>query len=105
MAALCGRRRGWRPEANARFAVDVFLAPPGLPSSAVLAVAQTRDGYLWAGTLAGAAVRQFEFTVFDENNTPGLSSSSQVDACIWIGEGNCGLAPRTEKLRWRETDN
>jgi ligand-binding sensor domain-containing protein/signal transduction histidine kinase len=74
------------------FAVDVFSTERGLPSGAVLAVTQTRDGYLWAGTLAGLA--RFDgvgFTVFDENNTPGLSSSKirrlyeDRQGNLWIG--------------------
>jgi len=96
---LCAGGAGLAAEANARFAVDVFGTARGLPSSAVLAVAQTRDGYLWAGTLAGLArFDGFEFTVFDENNTPGLSSS-QVRRLyedrrgqLWIGTENGEVA-------------
>ena len=53
---LCaGAPPRWRPRSNSRFTVDVFGTAQGLPSSAVLAVTQTRDGYLWVGTLAGLA--------------------------------------------------
>ncbi|HOC56934.1 MAG TPA: two-component regulator propeller domain-containing protein [Verrucomicrobiota bacterium] len=86
---------GLAAESNARFTVDVFGTARGLPSSVVLAVTQTRDGYLWVGTLGGLArFDGFEFTVFDENNTPGLSSS-QVRRLyedrrgnLWIGTEN-----------------
>ena len=86
-------------ETNGRFTVDVFGTVQGLPSSAVLALTQTRDGYLWAGTLAGLArFDGVQFAVFDENNTPGLSSS-QISRLyedrhtnLWIGTDNGGIA-------------
>ncbi|MCX6924035.1 MAG: hypothetical protein NT154_12620, partial [Verrucomicrobia bacterium] len=69
----CAPPSAFSAEPNGRFAVDVFDAAKGLPSSAVLAVLQTRDGYLWAGTQAGLArFDGVQFSVFDENNTPGL---------------------------------
>ncbi|HEU5397003.1 MAG TPA: two-component regulator propeller domain-containing protein, partial [Verrucomicrobiae bacterium] len=64
----------------------------GLPQNKVTAVVQTRDGYLWVGTYNGLA--RFDgvrFTVFDENNTPGLRSSritslfESDDGILWIG--------------------
>ena len=86
---------GLAAEAGGRFTVDVFGTAQGLPSSAVLAVTQTRDGYLWAGTLAGLArFDGMQFAVFDENNTPGLSSSQIIrlyedrETNLWIGTEN-----------------
>jgi len=82
-------------EPNGPFKVDVFGTAQGLPSSAVLALTQTRDGYLWVGTLAGLA--RFDgarFEVFDENNTPGLTSSQirrlyeDRQGNLWIGTEN-----------------
>jgi signal transduction histidine kinase/ligand-binding sensor domain-containing protein len=73
----------------------------GLPQSSARALAQTPDGYLWIGTLAGLA--RFDgvrFTVFDKSNTPGLVSdtinSLGVDAAgtLWIGTAD-GL------IEWR----
>ena len=84
---------------NSRFTVDVFGTAQGLPSSAVLAVTQTRDGYLWVGTLAGLArFDGVQFAVFDENNTPGLNSSQIIrlyedrQTNLWIGTENGGIA-------------
>ena len=58
VAGVVGRHVGFAAEPSGRFTVDVFGTAQGLPSSAVLAVTQTRDGYLWVGTLAGpGAVR------------------------------------------------
>ena len=86
-------------ELSRRFTVDVFGTAQGLPSSAVLAVTQTRDGYLWAGTLAGLArFDGVQFEVFDENNTPGLNSSQirclyeDRQTNLWIGTENGGIA-------------
>jgi ligand-binding sensor domain-containing protein/signal transduction histidine kinase len=84
---------------DTRFTVDVFRTAQGLPSSAVLAVTQTRDGYLWAGTPAGLArFDGVQFDVFDENNTPGLNSSRIIrlyedrQTNLWIGTENGDIA-------------
>ena len=45
----------------------------GLPQNTVLAVATTRDGYLWVGTYEGAA--RFDgvrFTLFNPSTTTGI---------------------------------
>lgn len=59
---------------------------------------QTRDGYLWLGTLNGLVRYDgFDFRVFDENNTPGLSSSRIVflfedsRRVLWIGTDTAGI--------------
>jgi ligand-binding sensor domain-containing protein/signal transduction histidine kinase len=84
------------------FTVRHYEMEQGLPSSAVLAVTQTRDGYLWLGTLNGlvrfdgvgrrtSGVTGVQFPVFDEGNTPGLTSSVIVKLFedsrgnLWIG--------------------
>src|SRR6266850_8512825 len=61
------------------YRVTRWTAENELPQSTVKALAQTRDGYLWVGTLNGLA--RFDgvrFTVFDENNIAGLNSSRIV---------------------------
>ena len=72
--------------------MDAWSTEEGLPQSSVISVIQTRDGYLWLGTLNGLV--RFDgnhFTVFDENNTPGLSSERIVylfedsHTNLWIG--------------------
>ena len=79
--------------------MDAFGTAQGLPSSVVLALTQTRDGYLWAGTPAGLArFDGVQFDVFDENNTPGLNSSQirrlyeDRQTNLWIGTENGGIA-------------
>ena len=51
----------------------------GLPQNSVIAIAQTRDGYLWLGTINGLA--RFDgvhFRVYDESNTPEFDGSAIV---------------------------
>ncbi len=59
---------------------------------------QTRDGYLWLGTINGLV--RFDgsrFTVYDEYNTPGLASSPIVQlfedsqGMLWIGTETDGV--------------
>src|SRR5258708_27510458 len=64
---------------SASYIIDVKETEDGLPQNSVIAITQTRDGYLWLGTLNGLV--RFDgvrFTVFDESNTPGLSSGRIV---------------------------
>src|SRR5471032_2422650 len=81
------------------FIVDVWSVREHLPESAVISVIQTRDGYLWVGTLNGLA--RFDgnhFTPFEENNTPGLNSDRIVylfedsRTNLWIGTETAGIA-------------
>jgi len=74
-----------------------------LPQSSVIAILQARDGYLWLGTLNGLV--RFDgvrFTVFDENNTPGLESSRIVflfedsRTNLWVGTETAGCALVTD---------
>jgi len=53
---------------------------------------QTHDGYLWLGTLNGLVrFDGVQFKVFDEHNTPGLTSGRIVylfedsKTNLWIG--------------------
>jgi ligand-binding sensor domain-containing protein/signal transduction histidine kinase len=74
------------------FIVDVWTSKEGLPQNSVISVVQTKDGYLWLGTLNGLV--RFDgnrFTVFNEYNTPGLNSDRIVylfedsHTNLWIG--------------------
>jgi ligand-binding sensor domain-containing protein len=79
--------------------VERFGEEQGLPQSCVAAMTQTRDGYLWVGTLGGLA--RFDgrrFTRFDQDNTPGLKSNQIVSLFedsqtnLWIGTLSEGIA-------------
>src|SRR5215470_8092186 len=78
--------------ASAEYRFDVWTADSGLPQNSVRAIVQTRDGYLWVGTLDGLA--RFDgvrFTVFNKANSPGLSGNrvtalyEDPDGDLWVG--------------------
>ena len=71
---------------------EAGAAEVGLPQNTVTALVQTQDSYLWVGTYSGLArFAGLRFTVFDNNNTPGLASSRVTslfeadDGTLWIG--------------------
>jgi len=77
------------------YIVDVWGTADHLPQSSVIAITQTRDGYLWLGTLNGLA--RFDgssLTAFNVNNTPGLPSDVIVFLLedsrtnLWVGTDN-----------------
>jgi ligand-binding sensor domain-containing protein/two-component sensor histidine kinase len=81
------------------FIVDSWSNQKDLPGSSVISIIQTRDGYLWMGTLYGLV--RFDgnhFTIFDENNTPGLGSGRIVrlfedsHTNLWVGTDTAGVA-------------
>ncbi len=85
---------------GSHFIVDSWSAREGLPQSSVISVIQTRDGYLWLGTLNGLVrFDGIRFTDFDEENTPGLNSDRIIclfedsQTNLWIGtdKGGVGL--------------
>lgn len=70
----------------------------GLPQNSIYAIEQTRDGYLWIGTLQGLV--RFDghrFTTFDPLTTVGLEGSRIVglaeadDGALWIATQGHGL--------------
>src|SRR5881397_1812599 len=82
-----------------RYGHDAWLTRDGLPQEFVQAITQTRDGYLWIGTLGGLV--RFDgvrFTVFDPGNTPGLRDARILALCpardgaLWIGTAAGGVA-------------
>ncbi|QQS47519.1 MAG: hypothetical protein IPM66_02340 [Acidobacteriota bacterium] len=84
--------------ARAQYRFDSWATDDGLPQSSVLAIAQTRDGYLWLTTFNGLA--RFDgvrFTVFDRNNSPGMSANDctvlheDAAGALWIGTGESGV--------------
>jgi ligand-binding sensor domain-containing protein/signal transduction histidine kinase len=85
--------------AGSPFVVDSWNNKEGLPQSSVISIIQTRDGYLWLGTLNGLV--RFDgsrFAIFDENNTPGLGSGRIVrlfedsHTNLWVGTDTAGVA-------------
>lgn len=82
-----------------RFIVDHWGAKEGgLPQNSVIAMTQTRDGYLWLGTQQGLA--RFDgvhFKTFNDGNTPGLNSTTITKlfedsrGYLWVGTQNSGV--------------
>lgn len=71
----------------AQYRFDTWTTEQGLPQATVLAITQTRDGYVWVGTYNGLA--RFDgvrFTIFDKRNTPGMS----VNDCFSLYEDSAG---------------
>src|SRR5438552_5261813 len=80
------------------YTIDVWETDDGLPQNSVIAMTQTRDGYLWLGTLNGLVrFDGIRFNVFDENNTPELNSSRIVSlfedsqSNLWVGTETAGV--------------
>src|SRR5205823_11581610 len=75
------------PIGTGDYMIDVWTGgngEKGVPNSSVTAIAQTPDGYLWAGTYNGLA--RFDgvrFVHFDPNNTPELKRSRIRRSC-WL---------------------
>jgi ligand-binding sensor domain-containing protein/signal transduction histidine kinase len=81
------------------FIVDSWSVEDGLPDNEAISILQTKDGYLWIGTLHGLV--RFDgnqFTAFDEMNTPGLKSDKIIflyedqQTNLWVGTQSSGLA-------------
>lgn len=82
-----------------RFCVDAWGTEDGLPQNSVISMIQSRDGYLWFGTLNGLVrFDGIRFSVFDESNTEGLKSSRIVKVFedsqrnLWLGTETAGAA-------------
>ncbi|HKW31217.1 MAG TPA: two-component regulator propeller domain-containing protein [Verrucomicrobiae bacterium] len=79
-------------------AMRVWHTPDGLPSDAVTAVIQTRDGFLWVGTSAGLV--RFDGVKFTELNLAASATNIPVrvtalgedsNGRLWIGTQEHGL--------------
>ena len=82
-----------------RYSVQVWETDDGLPHNSIGTMVQTRDGYLWLGTLNGLVrFDGLRFKVFDTNNTPGLSDVritylfEDSRSNLWIGTENAATA-------------
>ena len=79
--------------------VDFWETADGLPQSTVTSITQTRDGYLWVGTLNGLACFDGNrFQIFDSLNMPGLRSNhitallADPEGGLWIGTAEGGAS-------------
>jgi len=84
------------------YAVERYSTENGLPQSSVLAMVQTRDGYMWLGTYEGLA--RFDgvnFTVFDKSNTPEMEGNG-VKALAEDREGRLWVGTTAGLLRYSQ---
>ena len=89
---------GQRAAAESPFVIENWNTADRLPENTVIALTQSRDGWLWAGTVNGFA--RFDgnsFTTFNVNNTPGLPDNVIIflyedrRTNFWIVTGNGAL--------------
>jgi diguanylate cyclase (GGDEF)-like protein len=84
------------------YAIERYSTENGLPQSSVLAIVQTRDGYLWLGTYEGLArFDGLNFTVFDKSNTPEMESSG-IKALFEDREGRLWVGTTSGLLRYSQ---
>lgn len=88
------------------FSARRWHAKDGLPHNAVIALAQSRDGYLWVGTADGLAKFDgFKFTSVDFESVAGRGNRSVTALCsgldgsLWAGTSESGLL-RLKEGRW-----
>src|SRR5436190_9828689 len=81
-----------------QYEFDVWNTDNGLPQNSVLAILQTRDGYLWLTTSDGLV--RFDgvrFTVFERGATTGFDSNRLTalfedrEGTLWIGTEDRGV--------------
>jgi signal transduction histidine kinase/ligand-binding sensor domain-containing protein len=82
----------------AQYQFDHWTTEHGMPQNSVLAITQTREGYLWLATYNGLV--RFDgvrFTVFDKNNTPAFKTSRFTElfgdaaGALWLGVEDGGV--------------
>jgi ligand-binding sensor domain-containing protein/signal transduction histidine kinase len=87
-----GLTRAEVPSTENDFIIDSWNVESGLPHNAILAITQSRDGYLWLGTSNG--LTRFDgirFASFHTADWPGLPSNRILsiledrDGVLWIG--------------------
>jgi ligand-binding sensor domain-containing protein len=88
-----------RSDVFGRYQKVTWQERDGLPQNTVLAVATTRDGYLWVGTYEGAA--RFDgvrFTLFSRSTTTGIGNSMVMsllerrDGDLWLATYGGGVS-------------
>ncbi len=91
LVGLLSAPPAWGANLARDYLTDVWTSEDGLPDSSVTAIAQTPDGYLWAGTYNGLV--RFDgvrFVTFDPANTPALLHARvrglyvDVQGTLWI---------------------
>jgi ligand-binding sensor domain-containing protein/signal transduction histidine kinase len=94
--------------AQSDFNARLWQAEDGLPNNIVQAIAQTPDGYLWAGTREGLA--RFDGEQFRLVDFPAQSTQPSVacllcsrDDSLWVGTEDTGIF-RLYQGKWQRCD-
>jgi class 3 adenylate cyclase/ligand-binding sensor domain-containing protein len=97
-----------------QYIMQAWTNEQGLPQNTVMTLAQTPDGYLWAGTFEGLVRYNGKaFTVFNRFTTPALQGNAvhelliAPDSSLWIytGDGLTQYAKGTFKKRLTKSMN
>ena len=87
------------PKAVTQYKLDIWQAERGFEQNVVYTVYQTRDGYIWLGTLRGLVrFDGIRFTVFNKDNTTQLQDNAVTalrqdrEGRLWIGTSAGGLS-------------
>src|SRR5262245_13684120 len=94
LAALPGVARALDPEKGlADCTVDVWQARDGLAGTAVKAITQTPDGYLWVGTFGGVARYEGSRMVTFDRSERGEQAVVDLAALVPLPGGGLWLVP------------
>jgi ligand-binding sensor domain-containing protein/signal transduction histidine kinase/DNA-binding NarL/FixJ family response regulator len=86
-------------KAITQYKLDIWQAERGFEQNSVYTVCQTRDGYIWLGTLQGLVrFDGIRFSVFNKDNTKQLKDNAitallpDQKGRLWIGTSEGGLS-------------
>ena len=80
---------------KSEYAAVLYDTDDGLATMEINAIAQTPDGYVWAGTYAGlyrCDGYKFEEVVLDERINNVMSLFVDKKGCLWVGTNDSGMA-------------
>ncbi|MBI4747330.1 MAG: response regulator [Acidobacteria bacterium] len=87
-----------RTKAITQYRQTIWTKETGLPNNAILALAQTGDGYLWLGTFQGLVrFDGVQFTVLNKNTVPEFKNNTtwkllvSSEGTLWVGTNGGGL--------------
>ena len=87
------------PGTETKYSIQAWQNDDGLPHDTVVSMVQTRDGYLWLGTLGGLV--RFDGLHFssvpDLNGTPIVHLFESSDRTLWIGTEAAGTLMLKER--------
>jgi signal transduction histidine kinase/ligand-binding sensor domain-containing protein len=102
---ITGAASGQDP-APLQYTLSSWTESDGLPATAIRAIAQDHDGYLWLGTRAGLVrFDGVQFVIWEDDSDAALTESDVTalyaarDGSLWIGYGGSGGISRLKDGR------